>query len=516
MNFQIMSLQKQSNSKNSIKSKKTSKLEAVKLNHYRFKKNPDDTFLITNDFGDFSYLTNKEFADLSSGFMDKKSDKYAELLEKDFIGTGEATPRMIQKYKNKNRFVLSKGPSLHIIVLTLRCNHKCVYCQASAIGADVRSHDLDIATAKKIVDFIFQTPNNSIAIELQGGEPTMNWPVLEFIVRYAAEKNKTEKKDLEFRLVSNFSVMSEERVNFLFENMVSMSTSLDGPKEVHNKNRIFLGENNTGSYEVTSKWLKQVLGRFKEINMTDPGRYRWQPGAITTVSKFSLKFPKEIVDEYAKWGFENVFLRPVNSFGVAKNIWDVVGYTADEYLDFYKKALNYIIELNTQGVMFRELLATNMLIKILTNDDPNYAELRSPCGAAIGQLLYNYDGNIFTCDEGRMVGGDEFLIGNVNDIVYNDVMESSKVKSVCVASCMENLPCDHCAYKPYCGVCPVHSYVNFGNIFTPTAKSDRCKIYMSILDFLFEKMKDDKVRDIFERWTIKDEKINISKELKCY
>jgi uncharacterized protein len=511
-----MSLQKQFKHKNNPSIKKSIKLEKVRLNNFRFKKYPDNSFLITNDFGDFSFLTKDEFSNLSNGLINKKSPKYFELEKKDFFGTGRPTLQMIQRYRTKNKFVLSGGPSLHIIILTQRCNHKCVYCQASAIGVDAKNHDLDIVTAKKIVDFIFQSTNNNIAIELQGGEPTLNWPTLEFIVKYAKEKNKTEKRNLELRLVTNFSVMTEDRLNFLFENLINISTSLDGQMEVHNKNRIFLGKNKTGSYETVSRWLKKSINRFNKEKANPESEYKWQPGAITTISKFSLKFPREIVNEYQKWGFENVFLRPVNSLGVAKNIWSKVGYSADDYLEFYKKALNYIIDLNKKGIVFRELLATNMLVKILTSGDPNYSELRSPCGAAIGQLLYNYDGNIFTCDEGRMVGEDEFLIGNVDDISYQNVIESPKVKSVCVASCMENLPCDHCAYKIYCGVCPVHSYVNFGNIFTPTAKSDRCKIYMSILDFLFEKIKDEKVRDIFEQWVIKQDDPNTRTELKCY
>jgi len=41
-------------------------------------------------------------------------------------------------------------------------------------------------------------------------------------------------------------------------------------------------------------------------------------------------------------------------------------------------------------------------MKILTENDPNFLDSRSPCGACIGQVAYNYDGKVYTCDEGRM------------------------------------------------------------------------------------------------------------------
>ena len=53
--------------------------------------------------------------------------------------------------------------------------------------------------------------------------------------------------------------------------------------------------------------------------------------------------------------------------------------------------------------------------------DPNYLDIRSPCGAGIGQIAYSYDGKIYTCDEGRMLGGmgdDIFCIGNVHSICH--------------------------------------------------------------------------------------------------
>jgi His-Xaa-Ser system radical SAM maturase HxsB len=451
-------------------------------------------------------LDAEEFDGFSRGFFAKKTSKFEELEDKFFIMNKNSSVKMIERYKSKNPFLFFKGPSLHIIVLTLRCNHKCVYCQASSVAQDCSDRDLDMENAKKIVDFIFESPNEDIAIEFQGGEPTLNWPVLEFIVKYARELNMGAKRNIEFRLVTNFSAMDEERLKFIFKNLISVSTSLDGPKKLHDSNRVYLKGKIRSSYEVTAKWLEKILREYNLEKNKASSSYKWQPGAITTISRRSLGYPYEIVDEYKKWGFENVFLRPINSFGVAKNVWDRIGYSPEEYIEFYKKAVSYIIKLNKKGEFFRELYASNMLVKILTDSDPNYTELRSPCGAGIGQLLYNYDGKIYTCDEGRMIEGDEFMIGDVRSDSYKKVIESPKIKSVCVASCMENLTCDLCVFKPYCGVCPIHNYVNTGGIFASSANSDRCKINKAILEFLFEELRNPETKKIFMKWATRGNK----------
>jgi len=117
----------------------------------------------------------------------------------------------IDIYRSKNDFLFG-GPSLHIIVVTLRCNHKCVYCHASAQDMDRKELDMDEETAKLVVDRIFETTSPFVAIEFQGGEPLVNWPIVEFIIEYAQKKNKTAKKDLELRLVSNFVLMTEAKI----------------------------------------------------------------------------------------------------------------------------------------------------------------------------------------------------------------------------------------------------------------------------------------------------------------
>ena len=132
----------------------------------------------------------------------------------------------------------------------------------------------------------------------------------------------------------------------------------------------------------------------------------------------------------------------------------------------------------------------------------DYLDLRSPCGAAIGQLVYNYDGAIYTCDEGRMVGNDIFKIGTLND-KYKDVLTSNQTCGIVSASVNDCFICDNCVYKPYCGLCPVCNYFEQGNIIAKIPSTPRCKIYMAMFKYLTEKyFFDEEIKQIFDSWLI--------------
>ena len=131
-------------------------------------------------------------------------------------------------------------------------------------------------------------------------------------------------------------------------------------------------------------------------------------------------------------------------------------------------------------------------------------ELRSPCGGAIGQLAYYYDGNIYTCDEGRMLaemGDNSFLIGNVNNS-YKELIESDSTKATCISSCLEVIPyCSSCVYSPYCGTCPVLNLALNKSIFAKHPNGYRCQIYGGILKILFDYIKNDQeALNIFYEW----------------
>ncbi|TRZ52250.1 His-Xaa-Ser system radical SAM maturase HxsB [bacterium] len=477
------------------------------LGFFRFKK-LGRNYLLTNDVGDHIVLPEMDFRKYVEGKMKKGSSKYRELSKKNFIRDKINFENCIEKYQKKQQQNLQGGPSLHIVVVTLRCNYSCLYCQASSKKTNDTRFDMDLGTAKQVVDFIFSTPNKNIAIEFQGGEPLLNWPTVKFIAEYAIEKNKSEKKNLELRLVSNFSLMDEEKMDFFFKNNIALCTSLDGPEDIHNKNRPFPSKN---SYQETTKWLKVAMDIYRKLDRkkTRNGKtYFFQPGALPTVSRYSLKNPKEIVDEYMKWGFETIFLRSLSPLGTAGNAWPQIGYSAEEYVDFYTQALDYILKLNQKGKKIYERTASIILAKILTDGDPNFLELRSPCGAGIGQLAYDYNGDIYTCDEGRMMGyvnEKMFKLGSVKENQYPEIIESPTLKTMCLSSeigCQAG--CSHCVYKPYCGTCPIYNYAVTGSIFGQQPTSEKCKINKAIFDLLFTYLQKKEYKEILSRWAKKE------------
>lgn len=131
-------------------------------------------------------------------------------------------------------------------------------------------------------------------------------------------------------------------------------------------------------------------------------------------------------------------------------------------------------------------------------------ELRSPCGATVGQVAYYYDGNIYTCDEGRMIaqmGDDSFCLGNVFESSYYNLVKCDSCKAICGASILECLPgCSDCVYSPYCGTCPATTYALEHSIYTRSYKNYRCKTYSGMLDILFELLLNDENKSIFESW----------------
>lgn len=447
--------------------------------------------LLTNDLGRYVFLSKEEFYRFLRDQLDPQEEITQRLMDEFFLYDGseyEFVERAGEAFRMYRRN-LFQGAALHIFVLTKQCNQQCVYCQAST---ELERHtQMSGETAAKAVDIALQTTAQYVTFEFQGGEPLMNFDTLQFIVEYAEEQNQSCGKNLEFSVVTNLMLLDEEKLEFLTKHGVSICTSLDGDEILHNKNRPYFQQN---TFEILKKKIQMIQDKGASVS------------AIQTTTRDSLPRYREMVDQYLAFGLNQITIRPLTQLGYAAKNWTKIGYTVDEFLNFYRKSLDYIIERNQQGTFILEGHARMFLSKIFCRDAGNYMELRSPCGGAIGQLAYYYNGKVYSCDEARMLaemGDDSFCLGNVEQDTYESIVSNPVCKTIAKSSCLEGLAdCDGCVYQPYCGTCPVISYARYQTVYPSMLQEYRCRIYKGIQDILFEKLEqqDEEVVEIFRRW----------------
>lgn len=471
-------------------------LNAQKIGFFRFKKFPDGKYLITNDAGRFQFLEEASFKKFIAWEVEILPE-YETLVQKGFIKTEDYERWHTRAYQERTHFV-GQGPVLHMFVMTLRCNHHCKYCHAAVAPMSAKGLDMSQETAQRAVDAVLYTNAQNLTIEFQWGEALINWEVLQFVVEYASVRALHLGKNLSFSLVSNLTLMTEEKLQWLMDHNVEICTSLDGDARNHNNNRTGFDGN---SFETVTYWIQR-------INQIRSERKMPKIGALLTVTRENLPHYKEIIDAYISLGLNGIFLRWLNPYGFAAADMKKLSYSSDEWLDFYKKSLDYIIELNKQWVDFREQITSVYLMKIFHDRDPAFMDIRSPSGIAVGWVAYNYDGKVYASDESRMLGRmgiqDFYMteLRNNGRESYLSMMQSEITKIAVQSSCLDGLPGynDH-VYKPYLGVDIIHNFKTTDNLFVPLAKDEKVKLQIGILDYIFEKIaQDPEVLKIFERW----------------
>ena len=117
---------------------------AYSLNHIRSKPFKGG-YLVTTDYGSWAYLTQDEFELLKKEKLKENSELFSMLKDKGIVLTGENINRVVEDYRNRMSY-LFQGTSLHIVVVTLRCNHKCVYCHSAVKGEHAQGYDMDEET----------------------------------------------------------------------------------------------------------------------------------------------------------------------------------------------------------------------------------------------------------------------------------------------------------------------------------------------------------------------------------
>ncbi|MBQ8190241.1 MAG: His-Xaa-Ser system radical SAM maturase HxsB [Bacteroidaceae bacterium] len=465
---------------------------------FRFAHFNEDEYLLTNDVGEYIFLSNSDFDRFINLKLDTKSELFMDIASKQIATTDkveDVVNMLATKFRTK-KSILQDFTTLHMVVPTLRCNSSCIYCQVKRHESTDHSADMTKLTAKNIVKTIFESPSPCIKIEFQGGDPSTDFEMVRYIIEEAEWENLFKKKDLSFVICTNLTLINEKMVKYLKKHNCLISTSLDGPKDLHDKNRP-LQDKNLNHHELFERNLRMIRKIWDDNECVS---------ALMTTSKYSLGRFKDIVDEYIRLGFNSLFFRALNPYGFAKEYKNKVSYSVEEFIDNFKEGLDYIIELNKKGIFFIEGYSALLLKRMLTPFATGFVDLQSPAGVGIAGAIYDYDGSVYVADEGRMMARFKnyyFRLGNVNENTHQEMFNGEKLHSIIHSACTECLPeCAECVFQPYCGADPVRNLSEQKDIIGHRPTNEMCKKNKAIIHYLFELIKknDPNINRVFWSW----------------
>jgi His-Xaa-Ser system radical SAM maturase HxsB len=461
---------------------------------FRFHRLGPNDVVAVSESGDYAFLDQEQLELLVRAPGNLPLSTRAELQSKFFLGEKNARgmAQLLTSRVAAKRATVLGGPSLHILVVTLECAHSCSYCQVSrSLEAD--GFAMSIEHLNAACDCLFQSPAVRLTVEFQGGDPLLRFGLVRHAIERIATRNQIEKRAIRFVVASTLHQLTDDICSFLRQHSVFLSTSLDGPADLHNKNRPLPSQD---SYERTLAGI-DLARRYLGHDAVS---------ALMTTSRHTLKHPEAVVDEYVRQRFNEIFIRPLSPYGFANRNARALGYSLDQFKVFYEQAFERVLHWNRHGVPIREVTASIVLNKILSPFDGGYVDLQTPNGAGLAVLVYNYDGFVYPSDEARMLAetGDVSLrLGSIGTPMRH-LLSTPTVKKLVRSSLSRFVPgCSTCAFNTYCGPDPISAQAQFKSMDVPVHWTEHCKRQKWLFDFFFRRLKeaDPWFLELAHRWS---------------
>lgn len=437
----------------------------------------DDFELLANYVGDIVFMPSGTVRKLLNGDFYDIANLHELILNmivgaQNDVAVLEALANRLRHKRDYN----AASPVMHIVVLTLRCDHTCKYCQVSRVSTDKHKFDLSAVNTAFVVDSILSSNGDNLTIEFQGGESLLAFNRLKEFVELIKNDKRSADYKITWVVCTSLSELNQEHVIYFKENEINISTSLDGPSDIHDGIR---------KIKTRDSYDRVING----LNLIEDIWDKDRVSALMTTTLKSFDRSADIIDEYIRNGFSEVFLRPISPYGFARKNKDSQ-YELAEFMKFYKSGIEYLLTLNKRGVEIKEYYTVVLLRGLLTPNKENYVDLMSPIGGGRISIVYDYDGFVYISDEARMLAQNKdftFRLGHVSEGL-DSLLQSQKNKEIQSLGLNDiHLACSDCVYRNACGSDPLfHHATQNGDAYGNMAISEFCGRNMESLDYLVQ------------------------------
>jgi uncharacterized protein len=298
-----------------------------------------------------------------------------------------------------------------VLNVTTQCNLSCTYCYEYGEDRIVdqdngkRPRFMSMETARASVDRLLAASGSNRVVRLTffGGETLLNFRVVQATILYARQRAAEVGKQVEFSVTTNATLLKPDVIEFLAANDVAVTVSLDGPRDVQDRFRVF--KDGAGSYDRVLPLVKALLAR-----------HRRRPiGARVTVTAATLDIVRTFRHLTEEVGFHEVGFAPVTT--APGRSYAIAAEGFDRLLEAF-------------GTLAEEFLAC-----ALTNRHHGFSNVKDtleeihkgmakayPCGAGLGLVGVATDGEINLCH--RFAGSPAHRLGHVADGIDPEIQRA--------------------------------------------------------------------------------------------
>ena len=314
------------------------------------------------------------------------------------------------------------GPFSRIkIQLGLSCNFSCSYCSQRFVERADETNPSHIAAFLEKLDALPKTA--SPRFEFWGGEPFVYWKTLKPL----AEAVRQRFPDSEFSIVTNGSLLTREKVDWLYDIGFQMAISHDGEGQYIRGADTFADNADAIEYALRRFWPEERISISGMLNKDNRSR-------LSILHYMQARFPgyklnlseMEFVDSYDEGGFESIAFTQADHFQLRRDLWAEYRFNPELQEACYG-----------QSQQIRDMIDAN-------RDDakaPRY--IHQKCGMEMGSTIaLDLRGNVLTCQ-------------NVSPVALTDEGKSHKIGHVDDLAGVRITSSTHWSARDNCPKCPV-------------------------------------------------------------
>lgn len=312
------------------------------------------------------------------------------------------------------------------------CNMRCRYCfyadeteKRTTPSFGMMTED----TLRQVLTHVLAAATGTCTLAFQGGEPTLaGLPFFQKVIEFEKELNVNHCR-IEHALQTNGLLIDDAWAEFLAEHHFLVGVSLDGPKELHDKNR--LDANGKGTWSRVMHAIQILKKHHVEFNI------------LTVVTGDLCRCTGKVTGFYARNGFSyRQFIPCLDPLGEERgqHPWSL---TPELYARYLKESFNCWYRDIREGHKTYHRYFDNLLL-IMDGQWPEACGMGGICGR---QFVIEADGSVYPCDFYML---DAYCIGNFSTDDFETVEKNRDALGFQRVSAIPHDDCRHCRWKALC------------------------------------------------------------------